>query len=77
MPFPSPPPSNSGALLKRPIMSLLPGPTTGTTGAATAPCAFYTAAINEDVGAVVSSAVFGAKYTPHLKIKVNADVAFW
>ena len=61
-------------MLGSPIVCLLPssGPSAGP-----APKAFYTAGINEDIGAVVDSAAFGAKYTPHLKIKVNADVAFW
>jgi hypothetical protein len=35
---------------------------------------FYTAALNPDLTEVVNSAQFGARFTPHLKIKVNDDV---
>jgi hypothetical protein len=63
-----------GKVLGAPIVDLLPSHG----GVATdPPRAFYTAALNEDVAAVVDSAVFGAGFTPHLKVKVNADVAFW
>ncbi len=47
----------------------------GSTSAA--PKAFYTAALNADIAAVLESADFGWLHTPHLKIKVNNDVEFW
>lgn len=37
---------------------------------------FYTAALNYDLAEVISSAEFGSKYTPHLKVKVNDDVDY-
>jgi L-alanine-DL-glutamate epimerase-like enolase superfamily enzyme len=36
-------------------------------------CSFYTAALNSDINEMVTSAVFGAEHTPHLKIKLDGD----
>uniref|UniRef100_A0A7S1C617 Enolase C-terminal domain-containing protein n=1 Tax=Bicosoecida sp. CB-2014 TaxID=1486930 RepID=A0A7S1C617_9STRA len=36
---------------------------------------FYTAALNEDIEKIVQSALFGWTYTPHLKVKLDGDVA--
>lgn len=35
---------------------------------------FYTAALNDDISLIVAAALFGAKHTPHLKIKLNHSV---
>lgn len=35
---------------------------------------FYTAALNDDIAAMIASAKLGWKFTPHLKVKLNADV---
>jgi hypothetical protein len=35
---------------------------------------FYTAALNDDISLIVQAAVFGAKHTPQLKIKLNGSV---
>jgi len=36
-------------------------------------CSFYTAALNDDVQEMVSSAAFGAQHTPHLKVKLDGN----
>ena len=35
---------------------------------------FYTAALNVDISLIVDAAIFGSKFTPHLKIKLNDSV---
>ena len=35
---------------------------------------FYTAALNDDISLIVQAAIFGAKHTPQLKIKLNDSV---
>lgn len=36
---------------------------------------FYTAALNDDISLIVDAALFGAKHTPQLKIKLDGSVA--
>jgi L-alanine-DL-glutamate epimerase-like enolase superfamily enzyme len=36
---------------------------------------FYTAALNDSIEAMVESAAFGRKFTPHLKIKLDGNVS--
>jgi hypothetical protein len=36
---------------------------------------FYTAALNEDLDALVASVQFGLKYTPHIKVKLNNNLS--
>lgn len=38
------------------------------------PCSYYTSGLNPDIQAMVDSAHYGGKFTPHLKVKVDSDL---